>query len=79
MPTEFTVHGTVKVNFAGIYTVWIHGEERSAEITIGSTAYIDQEGALVLQGVSVLYHRELQNMDLSVYALDDPSHGVATK
>lgn len=78
VPTEFTAYGTATVNFAGTYTVWTYGETQSAEITISPTAYIDPEGTLVFQGVSVLYDGELQNMDLLVHALEDPSHMVAT-
>ena len=78
VPTEFTAYGNVTVNFAGTYTVWTYGETQSAEITISPTAYIDPEGTLVFQGVSVLYDTELQNMDLSLHVFEHPERMVAT-
>lgn len=77
-PTEFTAYGTVTVNFAGTYTVWTYGETQSTEITISPTAYIDPEGTLVFQGVSVLYDGEIQNMDLLLHVFEHPERMVAT-
>lgn len=63
----------------GSYTVSAFGQNRSADITMGSNAALNPDGSLTFPGVTIHSGDYVENGDMIVEVMDNPDMAVATK